>query len=351
MTDVFTSVDQISPEWLTDCLRARGVLPRGSLTALAGCEQVRFRTAIGSVKVQYSDDAPPTAPRELFLKVGSSDASENEDWVAEVDFYTRLAPASTPVVVPCYHAAYTPNPARFHVLLADLAATHKRVSWPLPPTLLQFDQAVDCLADLHLLWWDHRRLGRDIQPHLTVTTLDGWLTVWGRQLAHYLDFLGDRLLARRRSLYEWALPRLLKRTLRRRQTRHLTITHQDAHAYNFLFPADPTTHTARLVDWATWDVEVGARDLAYLIALHCYPEQRAQIERPLLQRYHDRLLAGGVYDYSWEQLWADYRLFVVWNLFVPVEQFCWDVPASIWWHHVERSFLAFDDLQCAELLA
>ena len=111
------------------------------------------------------------------------------------------------------------------------------------------------------------------------------------------------------------------------------------------------THTARLVDWATWDVEVGARDLAYLVALHCFPEQRAEIEKPLLQRYYDRLLAGGVRDYSWEQLWADYRLFVIWNLFVPIEQFYWNVPASIWWYHAERSVLAFDDLQCADLLA
>src|SRR5689334_3511291 len=102
MKDVFTRVNQISPKWLTGCLRARGVLPRGRATALAGREQVRLRTVIRSVKVQYSDDAPPTAPRELFLKAGSSDALENEDWLAEVDFYTRLAPASATVVVPCY---------------------------------------------------------------------------------------------------------------------------------------------------------------------------------------------------------------------------------------------------------
>jgi thiamine kinase-like enzyme len=352
MIDVFTRADQMTPEWLTDCLREQGVLTSGHVTVLSGDRHATEHAGVEHVTVHYSDDAPLTAPRQLFLKTGVGDAADNEDWLAEVNFYTLIAPASASVVVPCYHAAYAPNPARFHVLLEDLTATHQRILWPLPPTLFQFGQAVNCLAQLHLLWWNHPRLGRDIQPRFTETTLDGWLPIWEQQLARFLDFLGDRLLIRRRSLYEWAMPRLLQRTLQRRQTgRHLTIAHQDAHAYNFLFPTDSTAQTTRLVDWATWDIDVGARDLAYLLALHCFPEQRAQIEQPLLHRYHERLLAGGVRDYDWDQLWADYRLSVIWNLFIPIEQFCWNVPAAIWWYHAERSVLAFDDLQCAELLA
>lgn len=96
-------------------------------------------------------------------------------------------------------------------------------------------------------------------------------------------------------------------------------------------------------------MEFGVRDLAYLIALHSFPEQRALIEKPLLHQYYDCLQSGGVSNYRWDQLWEDYRLFVAWNILIPIEQCYWKVPAYVWWFHAERSILAFDELNCIEL--
>lgn len=352
MTDIFTHMDQITPAWLTSCLQGHGLLSNGHVVSLSGREET---TAIGSVicqiAVHYSDDATPSAPRQLFLKSGSSDEADNDDWRGEVEFYSHIAIEDATFAVPCYHATYASQPAQFHLLLADLSATHARAQWPLPATHQQLEQAIDCLAQLHISWWEHPRLGRDVQPRFVETSLDQWLKTWEEQLTSYLGFVGDRLSPRRRALYEWALPRLLTRLLQRRKDgQHYTIAHQDAHPYNFLFPHGSPDQSTRLVDWATWDVELGARDLAYLIALHLFPEERKLVEQPLLQRYQAHLHASGIHSYSWKQLWDDYRLFVIWNLFVPVEQFCFHVPAYIWWGHVERSFLAFDDLRCSELL-
>jgi thiamine kinase-like enzyme len=306
---------------------------------------------VGRLSISYSSDAPASAPRRLFLKTGTHHLSHSGDWLAEISFYQNLAPATSNQTVLCYAAAYAPNPARFHLLLADHSGTHSHAEWPLPPTQAQLEQAVDCLAAFHAHWWEHPRLGQDVRPRFNQTSLAEWLAVWEQQLARYLDFLGERLAARRRSLYQQALEPLLALILKRRKnTRHYTLAHQDAHPYNFLFPHDSSADTARLIDWSTWDVELGARDLAYLIALHFFPEHRARVERPLLKRYHDALVARGVQNYQWEQLWDDYRLFVIWNMFVPVEQFWWGVPARVWWLHAERAFLAYDDLGCAELL-
>jgi len=36
---------------------------------------------------------------------------------------------------------------------------------------------------------------------------------------------------------------------------------------------------------------------------------------------------------------------------IPVFQHSAKLPAAIWWSHLERIFLAFDDLGCEELLA
>jgi len=348
---VFTTVEQLSPAWLTDCLRSSGTLPYGRVLTIDGQTDATIRSRVGSLRLRYSADAPLSAPLRLFLKNGAGSDASNDDWQGEVQFYQTLAPALVSQTVRCHAAAYAPEPARFHLLLDDLSDTHTRPTWPLPPTSQQLEQAIDCLASIHAHWWNHPSLGREVLPRFTETSLAAWLSVWEQQLTPYLVFLGDRLSPRRRAIYESALPQVLALLLQRRGGgRHYTIAHQDAHIYNFLFPGDPATDTTRLVDWATWDVELGARDLAYLLALHLFPEQRALVEKPLLRRYHAQLIRLGVDDYGWDDLWADYRLFVIWNLFVPVEQLAWHVPARIWWWHVERSFLAFDDLDCVDLL-
>jgi thiamine kinase-like enzyme len=351
MTEIFTHIDQISPEWLTECMRSNGCLSKGRVIALSGTQKESITAFVGQMTVEYSADASPNAPRKLFLKTGHSNDPENDDWEGEVFFYNHIARDCSSVAIPCYHAAYAPNPARFHILLEDLTASHTGIPWPLLPTPEQYLQIVGCLAALHVPWWSDPRLGVEVKPRFSEITCETSFPIWEEQLKHYFDFLGDRLLPRRKKLYEWAMPRLLTRIEQRRQSKqHLTIVHQDAHPYNFLFPKDRTSQATRLVDWATWEVEFGARDLAYLIALHSFPEQRASIEKPLLHQYHDCLLSGGVTNYSWEQLWEDYRLFAALNILIPIEQFCWKVPARVWWFHAERSLLAFDDLNCIELL-
>lgn len=87
-----------------------------------------------------------------------------------------------------------------------------------------------------------------------------------------------------------------------------------------------------------------------MLALQWFPERRRRLERALLKRYLARLRAGGVSGYDRVALLRDYRLSVVW-LLVKVAR-CWAEgwPNEIWWGHLERAMLAYDDLDCRELL-
>jgi hypothetical protein len=80
------------------------------------------------------------------------------------------------------------------------------------------------------------------------------------------------------------------------------------------------------------------------------PERRRRLEQPLLDRYHAALVAHGVSGYDRQALAADYRTSVLWQLTTPVWQAEHDLPAVIWWSHLERIFLAVDDLGCRDLL-
>lgn len=70
----------------------------------------------------------------------------------------------------------------------------------------------------------------------------------------------------------------------------------------------------------------------------------------VLRRYHAALVAGGVKGYSWDDCRRDYRFAVIRELFVPVWQWSSGMRAGVWWSNLEKIWMAFQDLRCAELL-
>jgi len=86
------------------------------------------------------------------------------------------------------------------------------------------------------------------------------------------------------------------------------------------------------------------------IALHWYPDRRARHEDNLMATYHTALLEAGITGYDHNDLDADYRLGHLGNLVIPVFQQEMNSPHQSWWSHLERWFMAFDDLDCRALL-
>jgi Ser/Thr protein kinase RdoA (MazF antagonist) len=169
---------------------------------------------------------------------------------------------------------------------------------------------------------------------------------------NFVDFLGDRLSAVRRGLYEqvlssWPFSRLSERLTKRRS---ITLIHKDAHAWNFFYPRDPERDGVCIIDWHEWTISLGTNDLTEMIVLWWYPERRARMEESLVRRYHRRLMEHGVKDYDWEQCWNDYRLSAISILLYPIWMHAEGRPPTFWWPILERSILAFQDLECGDLL-
>jgi hypothetical protein len=129
----------------------------------------------------------------------------------------------------------------------------------------------------------------------------------------------------------------------------MTVVHGDAHVWNVFLPKDGGGG-ARLFDWDAWRIDTGTDDFAYMMALHWFSEHRRRDERHLLDEYHRGLLAHGVTGYDCQALGDDYRLSVLWQATTPVWQAANQIPAWIWWPHLDRIFAAIDDLGCRELL-
>jgi len=141
----------------------------------------------------------------------------------------------------------------------------------------------------------------------------------------------------------------LQAWLRLLERRALTVVHGDAHPWNFLFPR-LGKGVPYLIDWQLWHLDVGPRDLAFLLALHWEPSVRRQLELPLLHLYHEELIKSGISGYSFDELLLDYRRCVVRNLTFPIILWSRGLAREAWRNRLNYALAAYRDLDCAELL-
>jgi len=342
------------PAALTATMREAGVLASGAVSDVAVIsDRPMLISRIIRLALTYQGEAPD-APRTLILKTPLP-AFAKTLWQGgrhEVTFYRDLARVMPPRLVPGgYGGGWNKEALTWHLLLEDLTDTHQTAAqWPLPPTVPDAERIVRALARLHAAWWDDPRLGVSIGSLATPEETAKHSEVFAGHYQRFADQLGDRLSSDRRAIYDRfmaAAPRLLERY---HAGRHLSIAHGDAHVWNFLVPKAIGSDDVRVFDFDQWRVNVPAQDLAYMIALHLYPDRRAQVERPLLDCYHETLVAHGVTGYDRAALDQDYRRAVLWHIAQPVWQWTIQIPPVIWWNHLERIFLAVDDLGCRDLL-
>jgi len=208
---------------------------------------------------------------------------------------------------------------------------------------------MECFADFHAYWWNHPDLERfgglpaDDEPLRYVRSVQA-------TLPGFLDAVGNRLPSEVRRLYEQfardfgpAYASLFSR-------QRMTVIHGDAHPYNVLLPRQ-SGGPGRIVDWQFHHVSVCTQDIRHTLGLHWNEEARRLLERDMLRRYHQRLVARGVRGYSWDDCWQGYRVGVIDNLFMPMWQWTLDMPQGEWFPSIGRAVAAVKELGCHELLA
>jgi hypothetical protein len=131
------ALEKFSADFLTERLRASGVLPRGRVMAVdAGERRSTLVSTVAPLRVEYSPEAPKEAPTRLFLKAtrGGLDPGLQLVGEREVAFYRHAAPLMPGGPIPrCYDAEFVDG--NFHLLLDDLSQTHTMITpWPLGTT-------------------------------------------------------------------------------------------------------------------------------------------------------------------------------------------------------------------------
>lgn len=349
MSNVLRRAEEATPEWLTEVLCRAGRLARGGVASVrVAATSTLLVSEVARLEVSYTRDATRDAPASLFLKLSRPGAANNLGR-AEVEFYTSVVPEMKDPPVPlCFDAAFDSAAGVSHLLLEDLTATHFQPTAPQPPTDAQCARAVEALAEVHAHWWEHTRLGAGVGKLLSADEVEALARSAAESFEKFADFLSDSLSHAHRALYEKVIACFPAPWRRLSNAKGLTLTHGDAHTWNFMHPrAEGRT---LLIDWQLWHAHVGPRDLAFMMALHWERERRARLEEKLLRRYHEALSSRGVVSYTWEQCVIDYRWAALRNLFIPAWQWAGGMPEQVWRPNAERAISAFEDLHCAELI-
>ncbi|MET4386787.1 aminoglycoside phosphotransferase (APT) family kinase protein [Bradyrhizobium sp. F1.4.3] len=342
------------PANLTAALRKAGVLDRGAVREVKVLhERDTILSHITRLGLRYVGESAG-APQSLILKTPHAAFAKPLANAGrhEVAYYTQLAPKMPAQLVPrCFDGNFDEESLAWHLLLEDLTDSHEiATAWPLPPSRDQAMAMVTALARLHAAWWDHASLGEAVGTWASTQDSATHMETFAGHYDRFADLLGDRLSEERRTLYRRLIDQSDRLSQRYHSRRHVSITHGDAHIWNFLLPRAGVTDTVRIFDFDLWSINVPTGDLAYMMAMQWYPERRQALERAMLNRYHETLIAQGVSGYTRGALDQDYRWSVLWHITKPVWQWSINIPPVIWWNNLERVMLAVEDLGCEEFL-
>jgi thiamine kinase-like enzyme len=328
----FLNVELVTPEWLTHRLSDRVIQQVEVVgTKTSNVAGVYFLRAVDSTKTVVP----------LFLKIAKTDKVWGKK---EIQFYTEIAPIVLQrfpdfPIIPYYAVEHDTD--YYLLLMDDLSATHvsgHEVGIQHSP---HYKQIIDGFAMFHACWWEHPNLGGGLRAE----QIDEMIENVRKKREDFLSYTGDTLSIEQKAILQrvgWAA----KRRERVLGGKGITYVHRDTHPGNFLYPL--TNGTPKIIDWQSWRVDTGTDDLAYMIACHWDPEMRQSLELPLLQRYHAKLQAFGVPDYSWDDCLYDYRASILRCLFFLLA--AWRPDQSPAWHdRLERGMLAYQGFECEKL--
>ncbi|WP_283612877.1 phosphotransferase family protein [Mycolicibacterium poriferae] len=257
---------------------------------------------------------PGDAPATFAVKLPAQDDAVRErvalGYLSEVEFYSTV---TTQVAIPvpgCFYSEISSDGADFVLLMADMAPAVQGDQIA-GCTTAEASLAVEALAGLHGPSWGDRRwfdLPSIVMPKpgdAEAAKGLGDVAVMAADIT--LDKLGGKVSDEDRLTLTTSMGLVTPWLLA--EPERFSLMHGDYRLDNLLF--DPERTRVTVVDWQTIGLGLPTRDLAYFAATSLRPDDRAGLERDLVERYHRALVGYGVPDYDLQTCWQDYRLGVL----------------------------------------
>lgn len=354
---LITTLNQITPEWLTTVLTRSGALEHGNVDSVAveNSDERELSTNFRLI-LTYAPDARGSMPTNLFLKLVNTDMGDEFFGPSEVDYYVcDYVDVPDVPILRAYNAVYSEEQSRYHILMDDLSDTHIAAEFK-TPTLEYALTLAERLAAMHAHWWGKKRLADGHHPIHSPDHIMRFADVNRPGAGHIIANASDHLKPHWPSvILDFYAHHPQKMIDRAQHLDSFTVIHADPNQSNILVPRNDH-RPIYIIDrqpynWSltTW---LGVYDLFYATGLRWDVEIRRQLETLMLQHYHAGLIQRGITDYSWDQLFEDYRLCVAMGIYVATGWCRGNFNSrgfDIWMPMLQRTLTAIDDLDCANL--
>jgi Phosphotransferase enzyme family len=310
---VAASFQGIDAPWLSDVLREGGHSEAAVSEVVV--EPVAFTgatTDMARVRVTYDPSGRP-GPATMVAKIrGVKDVQMQMDqamglYAREAHFYEQFAD-EVPVKAPaCY---FIGDGDTTPLLLEDLASMRMGDQMD-GMSLADAEAVIDALADLHARFWESPKLAA---PWLASPAEGVHAAMVTQLVSSGGPVLADRF---RGQVPDSVIDAVVEvapdwgKVLAAGASGPQTLVHNDCRLDNLFFGDDGKP---RFIDWQVLARTRGTQDVGNLLAGSMDSDDlHANWER-LVRRYHDRLVAGGVSGYSFDQCVQDYRINILYPL-------------------------------------
>jgi thiamine kinase-like enzyme len=179
-------------------------------------------------------------------------------------------------------------------------------------TLAESEQVMLAFADLHAQWWNNPILEQLTwtAPLTHVQPIEESLRLLNESIASAAKTGRFDAYPNLKKLQP-LLPPLFKMTPPPPEP--FTLVHGDLRSDNIFFMPDSNIDCSKpiIIDWQTAGTGQPMTDIARWLTQSISIEQRQNHEHDLLKRYHDRLVANGVKDYSYKKMLQEYEINLV----------------------------------------
>ena len=310
-SEVPTSYDAITDEWLTDVLCRSA--PGAAVTGHRFNERDDGSSNRRRIFVTYNDAGQAAGlPGTVFCKaaeslqtrlvLGISGAALNE-----VNFYNKIRPRLEMEAPRGLHAGYNPTNYASLIMLEDMA---DHVTFCDDLTVIDWERATSQAANLarfHAHFYESPELGTDTVPYRT------WHKWWYDMMTASPKFpescdlaFGDsealmpaRLYRRRAEVWP-----ATDKSLARHLELPKTFIHCDVHLKNWYVTND---NVMGLSDWQCAAVGHWSRDFVYTMTTALTIENRRKWEKDLVRFYLDKMAELGVPKISEDEAWKNLR--------------------------------------------
>ena len=316
MLKIPNKITALTAQWLTKALRDREVIKNTEVQSFT-VETLGYKgitSQIARLRLSYQSETTAHAPNTIILKLSLANPEMRQIvnsqgmYQKEVDFYEQVASKISLRTPRCYYSDFSVDSGEHILLLEDLAPA-RNGNQIKGCTEHEAELAVREIAVFHAFWWEHPQLnlmdwlgGRISSRPSNGSLRRNWgpfLIKMGDTLPVEIKSIGNQLIEYRNNIIQYL------------EAPPVTLIHGDYKLDNIFFASLNGGVTFAVIDWQRIRRWRGVYDVACFLCKNVTPELRRAKETAFMQMYHKLLIEHGVQNYSYDQLWYDYRVSIL----------------------------------------